>query len=158
MATIFSRIVAGEIPCHKVAEDEEFFASLDINPVAKGHTLVIPKKEIDYIFDLEDALLGRMMAFAKRVARAQEAAIPCKRVGIAVMGLGVPHAHIHLIPITKESDMYFGGEKMTITQDELAAVAALIKKRTNNWSKAFFIGNNTYICNHYFCIVLERQK
>ena len=128
MATIFSRIVAGEIPCHKVAEDEEFFAFLDINPVAKGHTLVIPKKEIDYIFDLEDAYLGRMMAFAKRVARAQEAAIPCKRVGIAVMGLEVPHAHIHLIPITKESDMYFGGEKMTITQDELAAVAALIKK------------------------------
>ena len=128
MATIFSRIVAGEIPCHKVAEDEEFFAFLDINPVAKGHTLVIPKKEIDYIFDLEDALLGRMVAFAKRVARAQEAAIPCKRVGIAVMGLEVPHAHIHLIPITKESDMYFGGEKMKITQDELAAVAALIKK------------------------------
>ncbi|GKG72744.1 HIT family protein [Parabacteroides goldsteinii] len=128
MATIFSRIVAGEIPCHKVAEDEEFFAFLDINPVAKGHTLVIPKKEIDYIFDLEDALLGRMMAFAKRVARAQEAAIPCKRVGIAVMGLEVPHAHIHLIPITKESDMCFGGKKMTITQDELAAVAALIRK------------------------------
>ena len=128
MATIFSRIVAGEISCHKVAEDEEFFAFLDINPVAKGHTLVIPKKEIDYIFDLEDALLGRMMAFAKRVARAQEAAIPCKRVGIAVMGLEVPHAHIHLIPITKESDMCFGGKKMTITQDELAAVAALIRK------------------------------
>ena len=128
MATIFSRIVDGEIPCHKVAEDEEFFAFLDINPVAKGHTLVIPKKEIDYIFDLEDALLGRMMAFAKRVARAQEAAIPCKRVGIAVMGLEVPHAHIHLIPITKESDMCFGGKKMTITQDELAAVAALIRK------------------------------
>lgn len=128
MATIFSRIVAGEIPCHKVAEDEEFFAFLDINPVAKGHTLVIPKKEIDYIFDLEDALLGRMMAFAKRVARAQEATIPCKRIGMAVMGLEVPHAHIHLIPITKESDMYFGGDKMTITQEELAEVAALIRK------------------------------
>lgn len=128
MATIFSRIVAGEIPCHKVAEDEEFFAFLDINPVAKGHTLVILKQETDYIFDLEDPLLGRMMAFAKRVARAQEAVIPCKRVGVAVMGLEVPHAHIHLIPITKESDMYFGGEKMTITQDELAEVAALIRK------------------------------
>ena len=128
MATIFSRIVAGEIPCHKVAEDEEFFAFLDINPVAKGHALVIPKQETDYIFDLEDPLLGRMMAFAKRVARAQEAVIPCKRVGVAVMGLEVPHAHIHLIPITKESDMYFGGEKMTITQDELAEVAALIRK------------------------------
>lgn len=128
MATIFSRIVAGEIPCHKVAEDEEFFAFLDINPVAKGHTLVIPKKEIDYIFDVEDASLGRMMAFAKRVARAQEAAIPCKRVGLAVMGLEVPHAHIHLIPITKESDMFFGGEKMTISQEELASIAALIRK------------------------------
>ena len=128
MATIFSRIVAGEIPCHKVADDEEFFAFLDINPVAKGHTLVIPKQETDYLFDLEDALLGRMMAFAKRVARAQEATIPCKRIGMAVMGLEVPHAHIHLIPITKESDMYFGGDKMTITQEELAEVAALIRK------------------------------
>lgn len=130
MATIFSRIVAGEIPCHKVAEDEEFFAFLDINPVAKGHTLVIPKQETDYIFDLDDALLGRMMAFAKRVARAQEEVIPCKRVGMAVMGLEVPHAHIHLIPITKESDMYFGGDKMTVTQDDLASVAALIR---NAW-------------------------
>ena len=120
--------MAGEIPCHKVAEDEEFFAFLDINPVAKGHTLVIPKQETDYLFDLEDALLGRMMAFAKRVARAQEATIPCKRIGMAVMGLEVPHAHIHLIPITKESDMYFGGDKMTITQEELAEVAALIRK------------------------------
>lgn len=128
MATIFSRIVAGEIPSHKVAEDEEFFAFLDINPVAKGHTLVIPKKEIDYIFDLEDAWLARMMVFAKRVARAQEAVIPCKRVGMAVMGLEVPHAHIHLIPITKESDMYFGGDKLTVSQDELASIAALIKK------------------------------
>ena len=128
MATIFSRIVAGEIPCHKVAEDEEFFAFLDINPVAKGHTLVIPKEEIDYIFDVEDASLGRMMAFAKRVARAQETAIPCKRVGLAVMGLEVPHAHIHLIPITKESDMYFGGEKLTISQEELASIAALRRK------------------------------
>ena len=128
MATIFGRIVAGEIPCHKVAEDEEFFAFLDINPVAKGHTLVIPKEEIDYIFDVEDASLGRMMAFAKRVARAQETAIPCKRVGLAVMGLEVPHAHINLIPITKESDMYFGGEKMTISQEELASIAALIRK------------------------------
>ena len=105
MASIFSKIVAGEIPCYKVAEDEEFFAFLDISPVAIGHTLVIPKKEINYIFDIDDAMLGRMMAFAKRVARAQEAAIPCKRIGMAVMGLEVPHAHIHLIPITKESDM-----------------------------------------------------
>lgn len=129
MATIFSRIVAGEIPCHKVAEDDEFFAFLDINPVAAGHTLVIPKQEVDYIFDIDDPMLGRMMAFAKRVARAQEAAIECKRVGLAVMGLEVPHAHIHLIPITRESDMYFGDKKLTITAEELAEIAARIRKK-----------------------------
>ena len=126
MATIFSRIVAGEIPCYKVAENDEFFAFLDINPVAMGHTLVIPKQEIDYIFDIDDALLGRMMAFAKRVAKAQEAVIPCKRVGVAVMGLEVPHAHIHLIPIQKEADMYCGGKKLTLTQEVFADVAAKI--------------------------------
>ncbi len=129
MATIFSRIVAGEIPCHKVAENEEFFAFLDINPVAKGHTLVIPKAEVDYLFDIDDPKLGRMMAFAKRVARAQEAAIPCKRVGLAVMGLEVPHAHIHLVPITKESDMYFGGKKQSFSQEELAEIAQRIRER-----------------------------
>lgn len=127
MATIFSRIVAGEIPCHKVAENEEFFAFLDINPVAKGHTLVIPKSEVDYIFDIDDQKLGRMMAFAKRVARAQEAAIACKRVGLAVMGLEVPHAHIHLVPITKESDMYFGEAKLSLSQEELAEIAKNIR-------------------------------
>lgn len=127
MATIFSRIVAGEIPSHKVAEDDEFFAFLDINPVALGHTLVIPKKEVDYIFDIDDPMLGRMVAFSKRVARAQEAAIKCKRVGLAVMGLEVPHAHIHLIPITKESDMYFGGKKLAVSQEELAEIAAKIR-------------------------------
>lgn len=129
MATIFSRIVTGEIPCHKVAENEEFFAFLDINPVAKGHTLVIPKTEVDYLFDIDDLKLGRMMAFAKRVARAQEAAIPCKRVGLAVMGLEVPHAHIHLVPITKESDMYFGGKKQSFSQEELAEIAQRIRER-----------------------------
>ena len=129
MATIFSRIVAGEIPCHKVAENEEFFAFFDINPVAKGHTLVIPKAEVDYLFDIDDPKLGRMMAFAKRVARAQEAAIPCKRVGLAVMGLEVPHAHIHLVPITKESDMYFGGKKLSLSSEELAEIAQSIRER-----------------------------
>lgn len=129
MATIFSRIVAGEIPCHKVAENEEFFAFLDINPVAKGHTLVIPKAEVDYLFDIDDPKLGRMMAFAKRVARAQEAAISCKRVGLAVMGLEVPHAHIHLIPITKESDMNFFGKKLSLSQEELAEIAQSIRER-----------------------------
>lgn len=128
MATLFSRIVAGEIPSHKVAEDDEFFAFLDINPVATGHTLVIPKKEVDYIFDLDDELLGRMMVFAKRVARAQETVIPCKRIGMAVMGLEVPHAHIHLIPIIKESDMYLGGKKLEVTNNVLADTAALIRK------------------------------
>ena len=128
MATIFSKIAAGEIPSHKVAENEGFYAFLDINPVAVGHTLVIPKAEVDYIFDIDDDKLGRMMAFAKRVARAQEAAIPCKRVGLAVMGLEVPHAHIHLIPITKESDMYFGGKKLTLSQEELADIASRIRK------------------------------
>lgn len=127
MASIFSKIVAGEIPCHKVAEDEEFFAFLDINPVSAGHTLVIPKTEIDYIFDIDDSVLGRMMAFAKRVAQAQEKVIPCKRVGLAVMGLEVPHAHIHLIPIQKESDMYFGGEKMQVSQEELADLAMRLR-------------------------------
>lgn len=127
MATIFSRIVAGEIPCHKIAEDDEFFAFLDINPVAVGHTLVIPKKEVDYIFDIDDQMLGRMMAFAKRVAQALETAIECKRIGLAVMGLEVPHAHIHLIPITKESDMNFFGKKKEMTQEELAAVAEKVR-------------------------------
>lgn len=128
MASIFSRIVAGEIPSHKVAEDDDFFAFLDINPVAIGHTLVVPKKEIDYIFDIEDSLLSRMMIFAKRVARAQETVIPCKRVGLAVMGLEVPHAHIHLIPIQKESDMYFGGKKKEISQEQLAEIALKIRE------------------------------
>ena len=126
MASIFSRIVAGEIPCHKVAENEEFFAFLDIDPVAVGHTLVIPKKEIDYIFDIEDPMLGRMMAFAKRVARAQEAVIPCKRVGLAVMGLEVPHAHIHLIPIQKESDMLFSNPKLKLSDEEFKSIAQAI--------------------------------
>ncbi|MDY3070627.1 MAG: HIT family protein [Parabacteroides sp.] len=128
MASIFSRIVAGEILCHKVAENDEFFAFLDINPVAVGHTLVIPKQEIDYIFDIDDDVLGRMMAFAKQVAKAQKAAIDCKRVGIAVMGLEVPHAHIHLIPIKKESDMYFGGDKLSLSSEELAGIAESIRK------------------------------
>ena len=127
MATIFSKIAAGEIPCYKVAENEEFFAFLDINPVAVGHTLVIPKKEVDYLFDIDDAMLGRMMAFAKRVARAQEATITCKRVVLAVMGLEVPHAHIHLIQIQKESDMYFGGAKLKLSAEELDKIATQIR-------------------------------
>ena len=103
--TIFSRIIAGEIPSYKVAEDDRFYAFLDIRPMSKGHTLVVPKQETDYLFDLDDALLGEMAVFAKKVAKAIEKAIPCKRVGMMVIGLEVPHAHIHLIPIQKEGDM-----------------------------------------------------
>ncbi|MDR1645218.1 MAG: HIT family protein [Tannerellaceae bacterium] len=128
MATIFSKIIAGEIPCHKVAEDDEFFAFLDINPVAVGHTLVVPKQETDYIFDLDDPLLGRMICFAKRVAAAQKAAIICKRIGLTVIGLEVPHAHIHLIPMTRESDMFFGRKKLEITPESLAEIAGKIRK------------------------------
>jgi len=129
MATIFSKIIKGEIPCHKIAENDDFFAFLDINPLAEGHTLVIPKQETDYIFDLEDPLLGRMVVFAKQVAKAQEKAIPCKRIGLTVIGLEVPHAHIHLIPITKESDMYFGGKKLEVTAEMLAATAQKIREK-----------------------------
>ena len=129
MASIFSRIVAGEIPCYKVAEDERFFAFLDISPVSKGHTLVIPKHEVDYIFDLDDETYNGLMAFARRVARAMGEAIECKRVGVAVMGLEVPHAHVHLIPITAESDMNFFREKLSLPAEEMAAIAASIAEK-----------------------------
>ncbi|MDR3251796.1 MAG: HIT family protein [Tannerella sp.] len=127
MASIFSRIVAGEIPSYKIAEDDEFYAFLDINPVKKGHTLVIPKAETDYIFDIGDDTLGRMMIFAKKIAKAMETAIECKRIGVAVVGLEVPHAHIHLIPIVKESDMLFGNPKLKPDQGEMKAIAEKIK-------------------------------
>lgn len=129
MASIFSRIVAGEIPCYKVAEDERFFAFLDISPVAKGHTLVIPKQEVDYIFDLDDETYNGLMTFARKVARALEGAVECKRVGVAVMGLEVPHAHIHLIPITTEGDMNFFREKLSLPAEEMAAIAARIAEK-----------------------------
>lgn len=129
MASIFSKIIAGEIPCHKIAENEEFFAFLDINPIAEGHTLVIPKQETDYIFDLENELLGRMMAFTKTVAKALEKAIPCQRIGLTVIGLEVPHAHIHLVPIQKESDIYFGNPKLKMTPEELAEIAGKIREQ-----------------------------
>ena len=122
MATIFSRIVKGEIPCYKIAEDERFFAFMDINPVAMGHTLVIPKREDDYIFNLEDDEIGAMMVFAKKVAKAIEKAVPCKRIGVAVIGLEVPHAHIHLIPISQEGDMDFKKEPVHMCEDEFREV------------------------------------
>ncbi len=122
MATIFSRIVKGEIPCYKIAENERFFAFMDINPVQKGHTLVIPKREDDYIFNLADDEIGAMMVFAKKVAKAIEKAVPCKRIGVAVIGLEVPHAHIHLIPITQEGDMDFKKEHVKLTEEEFKEV------------------------------------
>lgn len=128
MATIFSRIIAGEIPCYKVAEDDRFFAFLDINPLVKGHVLVVPKQEVDYIFDLSDDTLAGMHLFAKTIAGAIAEAIPCKRVGVAVMGLEVPHAHIHLIPINKESDMVISNPKLKLSNEEFVAIAALINK------------------------------
>ena len=126
MATIFSRIIAGEIPCYKVAENEKFFAFLDINPLVKGHTLVVPKQEVDYIFDLSDEDLAAMHVFAKKIARAIEKAVPCKKVGEAVIGLEVPHAHIHLIPIQKESDMLFSNPKLKLADDEFVSIAKAI--------------------------------
>lgn len=122
MATIFSRIIKGEIPCYKIAESDKFFAFMDINPVAKGHTLVVPKWENDYIFALEDDEIAEMMVFAKKVAKAIEKAIPCKRIGVAVIGLEVPHAHIHLIPITTEGDLDFKKEHVHITQEEFVEI------------------------------------
>ena len=118
MATIFSRIINGEIPCYKIAENDKFFAFLDINPLMKGHTLVIPKKEVDYIFDIEDNDLGEMMVFAKQVANKIKDVIPCVKVGVAVIGLEVPHAHIHLVPMQKEGDLDFKRPKLQLSQEE----------------------------------------
>ncbi len=123
MATIFSKILSGEIPCHKIAENDKFLAFLDIFPLAKGHTLVIPKQEIDYIFDIEDDLLSEMMVFAKHVAKKVEAKISCKRMGVAVIGLEVAHAHIHLVPINNVSDIDFSREKLKLSSEELAEIA-----------------------------------
>lgn len=128
MATIFSKIIAGDIPSYKIAENDKFYAFLDINPMAKGHTLVVPKQEIDYIFDLDDVLLGDMVIFAKRVAAAIKKAVPCNRVGLMVIGLEVPHAHIHLVPIIKEGDMNLSNPKMKFTNEEFIEIAEIIKK------------------------------
>ena len=122
MATIFTRIIRGEIPCYKIAENEEFFAFLDINPLAKGHTLVVPKRETDYLFNLDDEELAQMMVFAKKVAAAIEKAMPCKRIAVAVIGLEVPHAHIHLVPITNEGDLDFKKEHLKLSQEEFLDV------------------------------------
>ena len=118
MATVFSRIINGEIPCYKIAENDRFFAFLDINPLMEGHTLVVPKHETDYIFNIDDDELGQMMVFAKQVAKKIEKAIPCQRIAVAVIGLEVPHAHIHLGPITKEGDLDFKKEHLKLSQEE----------------------------------------
>ena len=127
--TIFSKIINGEIPSYKVAENEKFYAFLDINPLQKGHTLVVPKlaePEADYIFDLEDDILSEMLVFAKQVARGIKGAVECKRVGVAVIGLEVPHVHMHLIPISKEGDMSFANQKLTLPSEEMAEISKSI--------------------------------
>lgn len=130
MSSIFSKIAKGEIPCYKVAESDKYLAFLDINPISKGHTLVIPKKETDYIFDLESKELSELMLFAQKVAKGIDAAIPCKRVGIAVIGLEVPHAHVHLLPLNNESDLDFRKPKLKLSKEEMEAIAQNISSKT----------------------------
>lgn len=127
MASIFTRIIKSEIPCYKVAEDENYFAFLDINPLTKGHTLVVPKKEVDYIFDLDDTTLEGMIVFAKKVAQSLKSNIECNRVAIVVLGLEVPHAHIHLIPMNSEADVDFRKPKLQLTSTEFENIVSRIK-------------------------------
>lgn len=128
MSSIFTKIVNGEIPSWKVAEDENFYAFLDISPVAKGHTLVIPKKEVDYLFDLDDETYAGLQLFAKKVALGIKKAVPCKKVGVMVLGLEVPHAHIHLVPMQSEADLLNFSKKLTLTKEEMAEITASIAK------------------------------
>ena len=134
MATIFSRIITGEIPSYKIAEDDRFYAFLDINPMAEGHTLVVPKEETDYIFDLNDESLSGLILFARKVAKAIEKSIPCRRVGMMVIGLEVPHAHIHLIPIQKEGDMSLSTPRLKLTEVQFSEIA---RKISTNLDKSF---------------------
>ena len=127
MSSIFSKIVQGEIPCHKIAEDDQFLAFLDVMPLVEGHTLVIPKQEIDYIFDLDPEVLAGLMKFAQRIAPAIKKAISCKRVGVAVIGLEVPHAHVHLVPLNRMLDINFSQEKLKLSHESLAKTAELIR-------------------------------
>jgi len=129
MATIFSKIIGGEIPCYKIAENEKYFAFLDINPLKAGHTLVVPKQETDYIFDLDDDYLAGMIVFSKKIAAAIKSAYPCNRIGIAVLGLEVPHAHIHLVPLDNLNDLNFKNPKMKFTQEEFKEIAFRISSR-----------------------------
>jgi histidine triad (HIT) family protein len=129
MASIFTRIVNGEIPCFRVAEDDRYLAFLDVRPLKPGHTLVVPKMEVDYIFDLDEDMLAGMMLFAQKVARAMKEVIECNRIGVAVIGLEVPHAHIHLIPITREGDMLFTNPRVSLSPEENGKLAAEIGAR-----------------------------
>lgn len=129
MSSIFTKIINGEIPSYKIAESDKFYAFLDIFPLAKGHTLVVPKNEVDYIFDLDDDLLGEMMVFSKKVAKAIEAVVPCERIGVTVIGLEVPHAHIHLIPINSIHDMDFSKEKLKLEREEFLSLAEKISAK-----------------------------
>ncbi len=128
MSSIFSKIVAGEIPAYKIAENDHYLAFLDAFPIKKGHVLVIPKQEVDYIFDLEDEVLAGLNLFAKKIAIALKKAIPCKRIGVIVLGLEVPHAHIHLIPLESEKDILLSNPKMTLPKEEMAQIAARIRE------------------------------
>ena len=129
MASIFTKIVQGEIPCYKIAETEDYLAFLDVFPLVEGHTLVIPKKEVDYLYDLEDELLAGLMVFSKKVAKAVDAATDCKRVGVAVVGLEVPHAHVHLIPIHSVADMDFSKPKLELAKERIVEIADAIKSK-----------------------------
>jgi histidine triad (HIT) family protein len=129
MASIFTRIVEGEIPCYKILEDEKFLAFLDVSPLVEGHTLVVPKTEIDFIFDIDDHLLGEMMVFSKKVAHAIKLAIPCVKVGVSVIGLEVPHAHIHLIPMSRVDEMNFGRQKLILTSDKMLSISESIRAK-----------------------------
>lgn len=128
MASIFTRIIRGEIPCYKVAEDDRFIAFLDVRPLVAGHTLVVPKEEVDYIFDLDEKTLADMMLFARRVARAMKRVIECKRIGVAVLGLEVPHAHIHLVPLSREADILFSNPRVEVSDSENRRLAEAIGK------------------------------
>jgi histidine triad (HIT) family protein len=129
MATIFTKIIKGEIPCYKIAEDENYFAFLDINPLRAGHTLVVPKRETDYIFDLEDVYLSGMIVFSKKIAVAIKNTIPCNRIGVAILGLEVPHAHIHLVPMNTMEDINFRNPKLKFTVEEYKDIAAKISRK-----------------------------
>lgn len=128
METIFTKIIKGEIPCYKIAENDNFISFLDISPLAKGHALVVPKIQNDYIFDLDDSMLSELTLFAKKVAIGIEKVIPCKRIGVAVIGLDVPHTHIHLIPINKVEEMNFSGKRVSISKEEFETIASEISK------------------------------